>query len=286
MTTPEAKDDARMQEAVAAQIALQEIQRRLDSLERREWFTWWAVVVVMLLLVVAVVTVSFPHLMQEHNVLDRFQTAQALRGLIGLVLLFNVYTIWQQTQIRKLRRELSRRIEEVSKLQLEADEFYKLAVMDHLTGLFNRRFADERLDAEVARARRHKHPLTLVCLDLDDFKKVNDKHGHAAGDLVLRQLADKMKKAVRTTDVLARMGGDEFAALLLECPPERAEVFLGRVRPFDVEINGKALTLNISAGCAGYQEGDTAESLLDRADRALYASKRTRKAARPNAILA
>lgn len=285
MTMPETKDDARMHEAVAAQIALQEIQRRLDRLERREWFTWWSVVVVMLLLLVAVVTVAFPDLMQERNLLDRFKTIQALRGLISVVLLFNIYTIWQQMQIRGLRRELNKKIEEASKLQLEADEFYKLAVMDHLTGLFNRRFADERLAVEVARARRHKQALTIACIDMDNFKEVNDKYGHAAGDLVLRHFADKLKKAVRTTDVVARLGGDEFIALLIECPPERAQVFLDRLRPFEVEINGKSLTLAISAGCAGYQEGDTGESMLDRADRALYASKRTGKTIRPTSLL-
>jgi diguanylate cyclase (GGDEF)-like protein len=286
MATPAHQNDTRMQEAVAAQIALREIQRRLDRLERREWFMWWSVVVVMLLLVVAVVTVAFPDLVQQSNLLDRFVTIQALRGLISLVLLFNVYTIWQQLHIRRLRRELSRRIEEVSKLQLEADEFYKLAVMDHLTGLFNRRFADERLATEVARARRHKQPLTIVCMDLDDFKEVNDRHGHAAGDVVLRQFADRLKKAVRTTDVVARMGGDEFIALLIECPAEHTEVFLQRVRPFEVEIHNKKLELNISAGCAGFQEGDTAETMMDRADRALYTSKRAGKVARASMAFA
>ncbi len=276
--------DSRIDEAVAAQFAVQEIQRRLERLERREWFTWWSVVVVMLLLLVAVVTVSFPQLVQEGNLVERFQTEQALRGLVCLVLLFNAYTIWQQVQLRKLRKELSRKIEEISKLQLEADEFYKLAVMDHLTGLFNRRFADERLAVEIARARRHKQALTVVCLDVDDFKNINDKHGHSSGDLVLRSLADKMKKSIRTTDVAARLGGDEFIAILLECPVENAEVFLNRLRPFQVLVAGQTTTLHISAGIAGYQEGDTAESLLDRADRALYASKRQQKSVRTPAL--
>ena len=253
MAAPEPQTDARMDEAVAAQIALQEIQRRLQRLERREWFTWWSVVVVMLLLLVAVVTVSFPAIVQEGNLIQRFQSEQALRGLICLILLFNVYTIWQQVQLRKLRRELNRKVEEISKLQLEADEFYKLAVMDHLTGLFNRRFADERLAAEIGRARRHKHALTVVCLDLDSFKEVNDKYGHAAGDLVLRQMADKMRKCVRTTDVAARLGGDEFLAILLECPQERADIFLNRMRPLAVNLGGKEIQMNISAGCALYQ---------------------------------
>ncbi len=274
------QDDPRVAEAVAAQVVIHEIQRRLARLERREWFTWWSVVVVMLLLLVAVVAVAFPQVAQDSDLLERFQTEQALRGLICLVLLFNLYTIWQQVQLRKLRRELSRKVEEISKLQLEADEFYKLAVMDHLTGLFNRRFADERLAAEIGRARRHKHALSIVCLDLDDFKNINDKFGHSAGDVVLRALADKMKKCVRTTDVTARLGGDEFLAILLECPAERADVFLNRMRPFQVTINGQTMTLNVSAGVAGYQEGDTAEALLDRADRALYSSKRAGKSVR------
>lgn len=286
MTAPESsKNDARMEDAVAAQIAVQEIQRRLQRLERREWFTWWSVIVVMILLLVAVVTVAFPDLMREGDLIKRFHSEQMLRALICLVLLFNVYTIWQHMQLRKLRRELTKKVEEISKLQLEADEFYKLAVMDHLTGLFNRRFADERLTAEIARARRHKQPLTVVCLDLDDFKTINDKYGHAAGDLALRQLADRLKKSVRATDVAARLGGDEFMAILLECPPERAEVFLNRMQPFQVVLSTGAIPMKISTGCAGYQEGDTAESLFDRADRALYASKRAGKSVRSNPSL-
>lgn len=280
MTAPDPKSDARIEEAAVAQVALHEIQRRLKRLERREWFTWWSVVVVMLLLVAAVVTASYPELLREGSLLDQFQTSQALRGLICVVLLFNIYTIWQHRQIRKLRLELSRKIEEISKLQLEADEFYKLAVMDHLTGLFNRRFADERLAMEIGRARRHKHALTVVCLDLDDFKSINDQHGHPVGDLVLRHLAGEMKKAVRTTDVVARLGGDEFLAILLECSEENASVFLNRLQPFVVPLEGVgSMPVKISAGTAGYQEGDTAESMLKRADKALYATKRSGKTA-------
>ncbi len=270
-------EQARMDQAVAAQIALRELQRRLERLERREWFTWWAVVVVMLLLLTAVVTVSFPDILKERNPLERFYSVQMLRALIGVVLIFNVYTIWQQMQIRRLRQELAARIAEVAKLQLQADEFYNLAVMDHLTGLFNRRFADERLASEVARARRHKHALTLVSLDLDDFKDVNDRHGHAAGDLVLRQFAARLKKAIRTTDVAARMGGDEFLAMLIECPGERAHILVSRLRPFEIELAGQKVVLNVSAGWAGYREGEGPEKLLERADRSLYENKRAAK---------
>lgn len=278
MTAPETQSDARVEEAAAAQLTLHEIQRRLDRLERREWFTWWSVVVIMLLLVAAVVTASYPDLIKEGSLLNQFQTSQALRGLICVVLLFNIYAIWQHKQIRELRQELNRKVEDISKLQLEADEFFKLAVMDHLTGLFNRRFADERLATELGRARRHKHALTVVTLDLDDFKSINDQHGHAAGDLVLRHLADKMKKAVRTTDIVARLGGDEFLAILLECPLENSAVFLNRLRPLEVPVDATTtLQIKISAGSAAYQEGDTAEKMLERADRALYASKRNRK---------
>jgi diguanylate cyclase (GGDEF)-like protein len=270
-------DQERMDQAVAAQMALRELQRRLERLERREWFTWWSVVVVMLLLLVAVVTVSFPDILRERNPLERFYSAQTLRALIAVVLIFNVYTIWQQMQIRKLRHELAARISEVARLQVQADEFYNLAVMDHLTGLFNRRFADERLATEVARARRHRHALTLVTLDLDDFKAVNDRHGHAAGDLVLRQFAARLKKAIRTTDVAARMGGDEFLAMLIECPEARAHILVNRLRPFEIDLGGEKVTLNVSAGWAGYQEGEASEKLLERADRSLYENKRAAK---------
>lgn len=255
---------------------LREIQLRLDRLERREWWMWWAAVIVMLLLTTGIVSFAIPGLFNGSTPTFQFQLSQAVRGLVGLVLLFNTYTIYQHLLIKRLRRKLGEQVQRTTQLQTQAEEFYRLAVEDSLTGLHNRRFADERIATEVARSQRHGQPFTVVSLDLDDFKQINDLYGHSAGDTVLREFGERLRKAIRTSDMAARMGGDEFVVLMLECPPEHARHLINRLQPLEVELGGRKISLNISAGWTGYRIGDQPADLLDRADRDLYENKRTK----------
>jgi diguanylate cyclase (GGDEF)-like protein len=194
-----------------------------------------------------------------------------------VVLLFVGYAIYQQTLLKRLRRKLSAQLVTVATLEKHADEFYRLAVQDALTGLYNRRYAMGRLEAEIARAQRMKHPLMLVLLDLNDFKPINDQYGHAAGDLVLAEFAQRLRRASRGSDLPARIGGDEFMVLLPECPPERVENMLSRVSGLHVNLAGTQVPIRYSAGWAQYQDGDTPDRLQERADQALYATKRRSK---------
>ncbi|MGH9858651.1 MAG: GGDEF domain-containing protein, partial [Candidatus Acidiferrales bacterium] len=206
----------------------------------------------------------------------------------GLVLIFNIYTIYQHLQIRRLRGKLNEQMAQIGDLETRAEQFYNLAVQDHLTGLYNRRYADERLAIEARRAQRHGQPLSVVLLDFDGFKLINDRFGHAAGDKVLREFAARLRRAVRSTDLAARLGGDEFMVLLMECPGENVQIFLDRLGTFEVEIDGRLMPLGLSTGCATYQKGDTPEAIMERADKSLYARKRDPQgkaavvAARPN----
>jgi len=269
-------------EATEAFLSLRELQQRLDKLERREWFLWWSVVVVMLLLTTGVVSLSFPELLTDANPFSRLQLSQSVRALVGLVLIFNIYTIYQHLQIRRLRGALAAQMAQIGELEMRADQFYNLAVQDHLTGLYNRRFADERLAVEIRRSQRHGQALTVVMLDLDGFKLINDRHGHPAGDAALREFANRLMKAIRSTDLAARIGGDEFMVLLPECPPDRVQIFLDRLGPIHLQIDGRPEKLGLSAGWASFEKGDTPETLLERADRSLYARKREAKKAVPS----
>jgi diguanylate cyclase (GGDEF)-like protein len=257
--------------------AVRDLQVRVRRLERREWWIWWASIVVMLLLTTAVVSLALPQLAGEASPFVQLMLSQAVRGLVGLVLLFNLYTIYQYFLIRRLRRKLADEMQKSRELENRADALYQLAVEDPLTGLYNRRFADQRLATEIARSQRHGRPFTVVCLDLDNFKQINDAHGHAAGDAVLKEFAARLLGSIRTADMAARIGGDEFLVVLLECPIEFATRLVARLHPFEVEVEGKKLALEISAGWTGYQPGDTAESLMARADQALYDNKRKAK---------
>lgn len=256
---------------------MQDVQSSLRNLERRDWWLWWTAVVVMLLLTLAVISLSIPSLWADEDTTFQFNLNQGVRALVGLVLLFNTYVIYQQVVIKRLRKHLSQQIDYMTRLEIRADQFEKLAVLDPLTGLYNRRSADARLAAEVARSNRHSYPLTVLLIDLNDFKQINDQHGHGAGDEVLRQFAVRLQKVVRVSDVAVRLGGDEFMVILPECPPGNVSILLNRLQPVEVHYQGAKLQVQFSSGWAGYNHGESPERLIERADQALYAEKRERK---------
>jgi diguanylate cyclase (GGDEF)-like protein len=257
--------------------SLGEIQAKLQKLEQRDWWLWSMAVVVMLLLTFAVFTMSFPGLIKVEDPFFQASLNRAVRGLIGLVLIFNGYTIYQQITVKRLRREFSRKIEEMRILHARAEEFEKLAQIDPLTGLSNRRVAGARLASEASRSQRHGNALTVISFDLDKFKQINDTYGHLAGDQVLKEFAVRLSSAIRLSDFAARMGGDEFLALLPECTTNHVDTLLARLRPMQTEYNGQKIPIQFSAGWVGYEQGETTEQFLERADRTLYAEKRAGK---------
>ena len=154
-----------------------------------------------------------------------------------------------------------------------------LARRDALTGLANRRAFEEALRREVARARRSGSALSVVALDVDHFKRVNDTHGHAAGDVALAEVATRAQRALRTEDLLARVGGEELAALLpgatLAAAAEVAERIRHAVCESSIPVGTTAVSLTVSLGCASLDaEEREAAPLLARADARLYDAKR------------
>lgn len=194
-----------------------------------------------------------------------------------MVLLFSVYLIYQQVLIGRLRNGLEDQVRSLAKVENLATEVYKLAALDQLTGLYNRRSGEQRLHQEISRAQRHGRPLTVLLLDLDGLKQVNDKHGHAAGDLMIKGFAERLQRAIRGSDVAIRIGGDEFMAVLPECRVEEVHHVLDRIQGLTIEINNEKITCNFSRGWTDYKAGETLTELLKRADDLLYANKRAGK---------
>jgi diguanylate cyclase (GGDEF)-like protein len=153
-------------------------------------------------------------------------------------------------------------------------EARQLADLDALTGLHNRRFFHETLAREVARAQRYDRRLALIVFDIDDFKAINDKVGHLAGDAVLAQVAERVQSVVRGSDVACRVGGDEFAVILPESTLSDAEQLYRRLQ-FAVASRpaGAAERLHLSAGIAELTPSDDAVSFFERGDEALYRAK-------------
>jgi two-component system cell cycle response regulator len=196
--------------------------------------------------------------------------------LLGLVLIFNVYTLYQQYLLRQLRNHLAGQIEVSTEQSVRAKTFYELAVLDPLTGLYNRRYCDDRLKAEIQRVQRNRLPLIAVLVDLDNFKDLNDRFGHPAGDLVLKEYSRNLNKTIRGSDFAVRMGGDEFLLVLPECPPEYVTLVMSRLSPFELNWEGEKVTVMCSRGWAQYNPDETPEQLLARADQALYKEKQSR----------
>jgi len=180
-------------------------------------------------------------------------------------------------------------IEEVERLAFRAGpaldnarryaEARALADLDALTGLHNRRTFHETLAREVSRAHRYRRRLALIVIDLDDFKAINDRVGHLAGDNVLAEAAQRLRLVVRTTDIACRVGGDEFAVILPEAGADDGELLAQRIaRAVSASPVAEAGTLLLSAGVAELREGDTANGLFERADQALYRAKELGKA--------
>jgi diguanylate cyclase (GGDEF)-like protein len=255
----------------------EEIRKHLRHLDRKQWWLWSTTVAVLLLLTLAVASFAFPAMLSSDQSSYSFYLNQSVRALVGMVLLFSVYLVYQQTMIYRLRNQLADQIESLAKVESLASEVYKLAALDQLTGLYNRRSGEQRLAQEISRAQRHGRPLTVLLMDLDNLKQVNDKFGHAAGDLVINGFADRLQRAIRGSDLAVRLGGDEFMALLPECRADEVRHVLGRVEGLEVIYNGEKIRCQFSRGWTDYKPGESPQDLLKRADDALYEYKRAGK---------
>jgi diguanylate cyclase (GGDEF)-like protein len=267
------------------------LQTGLKAIERREVLLVWAALIVILVLTFAVVALSLPQLFSGEQNGYPENLKRALRGLVALVVLFDFYTLYQQYLLRRMRRQMASGIDLIIRLQTEAKMFHELAMVDPLTGLYNRRLAEHRLAGEVSRSQRYGHPLTVLLLDLNGFKEINDQYGHAAGDTVLQSFATRLLGAIRAADLAVRMGGDEFLAVLPECREEELQDILKRLRGLCVAVKSAGasatskmieLPITFASGSASYHADESPQTMLQRADEALYTDKRAQKVAAPN----
>ena len=175
-----------------------------------------------------------------------------------------------EERTRHLNQEIARRKE------LE-DELRQLANTDALTGATNRRHFLELCDKELQRARRYGRPMALLMMDIDHFKRINDTHGHALGDEVLKRLVETCQADLRGHDVFGRLGGEEFAAVLPECTLEAAEMVAERLRrtlaAITVPAAGACVKFTVSIGAVDWAPARSLEATLELADKAMYAAK-------------
>jgi diguanylate cyclase (GGDEF)-like protein len=179
-----------------------------------------------------------------------------------------------------LRRteELAERVAPALENARRFQEARLLADLDALTGLHNRRYFHETLAREIARARRYARGLALVIVDIDNFKGINDRIGHLAGDAALTETAERLREAVRESDIPCRIGGDELALILPESRLADAELLASRIeQAVSARPIARAGNMRVSTGFAEFQPNDDSTSFFERADKSLYAAKKKRK---------
>jgi diguanylate cyclase (GGDEF)-like protein len=168
------------------------------------------------------------------------------------------------------------------RVRAEAESYAHAAVIDPVSGLFNRRYFQARLEEELQRARRHRMPVALAMADIDDFKRINDKYGHLAGDTVIADVADILRRSVRLFDVCTRFGGEEFAIVMPGTGAEGAENIAERIRRRIEEYHPglgelTSLRVTVSVGLAVSSASISVRDLIEQADAALYMAKRAGK---------
>jgi diguanylate cyclase (GGDEF)-like protein len=199
------------------------------------------------------------------------------QALSGRLMVFRDITESKQVEkrLRYVNDKLQGQLIEIGLLQSKLRE---QAIRDPLTSLFNRRYLEETLDRELSRAARESYPVCIIMIDLDHFKRINDTHGHEAGDLVLKAIANALSEHSRRGDFACRYGGEEFVITMPNISPEiayqRAENLRQSLNLLGVPYGCYKLSVTISIGIACYPEnGQSRESILRAADQAMYAAK-------------
>ncbi|PPI84072.1 GGDEF domain-containing protein [Marinobacter maroccanus] len=221
-------------------------------------------------------------LQESDNLLDLKQSVSRHLESIGQAV--GRFRTQESDRERALSEQLEAMQEKVAAMEAHSEQMQEQvrkerlrAMTDLLTELPNREAWQERLSFEYNRWQRYSHPLTVGVLDIDLFKRINDCYGHKAGDRVLQLVAREFRERLRTTDFVARFGGEEFVVLFPETEPADARTVVDKLRehvgklPF--HFRGEPVTVTFSAGLACFVAGDTEESVFDRADRALYQAK-------------
>ena len=199
----------------------------------------------------------------------------------------NVAPLTDADRIRDLESQIAVLRRELLSLRIANSELERVVERDTLTPLYNRRYLINAINDRLKRLERYGTRSILVFVDVDGLKTINDTHGHGAGDYALIHIAALLSVNVRTTDIVARIGGDEFALILEELTKVEAQVKIDRLRQVIAEtpcdFNGASLTLGASFGMAVMLESDTDESLVARADADMYGNKRKARAGRSDA---
>jgi diguanylate cyclase (GGDEF)-like protein len=251
----------------------EQLEAELHALEGRDLQLWCLVGVIALMLATGFLALVVPRVLWHVGTTLRTQQNVPVLffGLLVLLLLAAIYMVQQRMHLNRTRRELTARL-----LQVE-----KVARIDELTGLFNRRTLHEVLGREMARAQRTGIRLSVVMVDIDGFRALNERFGHVVGERVLLDVAHMLKRNFRAADILVRYGEDEFLAILPETDRREAQIAVDRLQGGVAQWNRHnqdfGYLLGLSCGIAQFiPDASTADSLVEAADAEIYNLRQAR----------
>ena len=243
------------------------------QLGRHEWWLWFSALVVTALSGIVLLLSSFHSLFLHHEHFFEIRSDQARWGILSLLLLFNMWLVQRQWVFRRLRRHLT---EGSGDAQSNTDA-NDPSQMDQVTGLYTRASAEQSLGREVVRARRKNLPLSLVAFHLDDFAELKKRLGRDAAELVLKEFANRLRRASRGSDFCVRLGDDDFVVILPECSLGDAKIVSDRLGTLEMKCAGEDVTVGWSVGWIDYKRGEVPSDLFKRAKDVLQLYKAASK---------
>jgi diguanylate cyclase (GGDEF)-like protein len=253
----------------AAPSTPEQVEQDIRALEWRDFQLLGIAGLILLVITAGFLTVLMPQLIRraEAELTNRPGFTSLFFGLIALLVLLNLYLFDQKMKLQHARRGLIH--------QLQTAE--RMARIDPLTGVPNRRSLKESLESDISRARRNQLPLSVMVSDVDNFKSFNTRFGHLTGDRVLTDVASLLRRNFRAGDTIVRYGGDEFVVVMPDTDMDRAKAAVERLnRLIDAwNVNHKSCgySLGLSCGLTQFVEGATADSLIQAADQDMYVRK-------------
>ena len=258
---------------------LSKLSPQLTALEKRDFELWLIVVGTGILVMAGLLAILYPSaIMRSGSFHFEINVSRELfLGLITLLVLFNAYVFQSRLKLRRVRRE-------VISTAIESELVRLQSFSDPLTEVYNRRMLDDMMFKYARRAERLNKPLSLLMIDVNDFRTINSRFGHTTGDFVLLEVATLLKSAVRGSDAVIRYGGDEFLIILGDSPLKDVDVVMARISKFVHDWNQgghlKDFELVLSMGAAQWAPDRTATQIMDEADQRMYADKAANKARR------
>lgn len=255
---------------VTSAVTAHQLKEELDALDGRDLYLWSIALLVVVVLAAGFLSLVVPEWRNGTLQIAARYLPQLIFGFIVLIVLANIYLLEQKLHLKRARLQLIQQL-----VRSEAAEL--TAQIDPLTETFNRRCLEPVLAKEIGRVERKRSSLSVVMIDLDDFRTVNNKLGHAAGDQVLKALVDIMKNTLRKSDTIVRYGGDEFVLVLPDTNADQAECAVGRllskVEAWNRSGEMPSVKLGFSHGVSEYHSGASPEEMVNEADRRMYELK-------------